>query len=97
MGSGWGRFYSLSFVAVLPEAVLLLGGPSSMALALTGLRMPRPPLAFCTHGWKWLPAVFSIQVLYRPSVDSPSIKLSSVEPFLSGPSVFFQYPDSYKL
>lgn len=97
MGSGRGRFYSLSFTEVLPEAVLLLGGPSSVALAPTGLQSPHPSLAFCTHGWKWLPAVFSIRVLYRPSVDSPSIKLSSAEPFLSGPSVFFQYPDSYKL
>lgn len=34
---GWGHFYSLSFTAVLPEAVVLLGGPSFMALALTGL------------------------------------------------------------
>lgn len=62
MGSGGGAFYSLSSLQFLPE-VLLLGGPSSMALALTGLRMPSSPLAFCTHGWKWLPAVFSIQVL----------------------------------
>lgn len=50
-GAGGGRFYSLSFVAVLPEAVLLLGGPSSMALALTGLRMPRPLLPSAL-GWK---------------------------------------------
>lgn len=37
MERGWGRFYSLFFAAVLPEAVVLLGGPSFMALALTGL------------------------------------------------------------
>ena len=58
---------------------------------------PRRQEMWRQEGWKWLPAVFSPWVLYQTSVNNPSIKLSSVEPFLSVSSVSFQYPDSYKL